>query len=83
MCTEKGYLRTDRQQQIINVCVKYHSVADPGFPGGRGPPTWVLSGENLCEDERIGSYGGGRVPKIFACRSATAIDSLSYCIGVM
>ena len=63
MCTEKGYLRTDRQQQIINVCVKYHSVADPGFPGGRGPPTWVLSGENLCEDERIGSYGGGHVPK--------------------
>ena len=36
------------------------TVADPGFPvGGRGPPTWALFGENVCENERIGSHGGG------------------------
>ena len=43
-------------------------VADPGFPvgggvdplggGGRVPPTWALFGENVCENERIGSHGG-------------------------
>ena len=35
--------------------------ADPGFPmgGGRGPPTLVLCGENVCENERIGSRSGG------------------------
>ena len=40
--------------------------ADPEFPiggvdpfGGRcGPPTWVLSGENVCENERIVSRRG-------------------------
>ena len=49
-----------------------NSVADPGFPvggggrravgggGGRRPPTWVLFGENICENERIGSCWGGR-----------------------
>ena len=26
--------------------------------GGRGPPTRVLSGENVCENERIGSRRG-------------------------
>ena len=26
---------------------------------GRGPPTQVLFGENVCENERIGSHGGG------------------------
>ena len=40
-------------------------MADPGFPvggggaeplgGGRRPPTWVLFGKNICENERIGS----------------------------
>ena len=44
------------------------SVADPGFPmggghgpiggGGRGPPTQVLFGENVCENERIESHRG-------------------------
>ena len=29
--------------------------------GGCGPPTWVLFGENACENERIGS-NRGRVP---------------------
>ena len=50
-----------------------HPVADPGFPigghapvrGGHGPPTWALFGENVCENERIGSHRGacaGRAP---------------------
>ena len=35
------------------------SSADPGFPvGGHGPPTWVLFGENVCENKRIGSHRG-------------------------
>ena len=41
-------------------------MADPGFPvGGRapvrgcGPPTWAFFSENVCENERIGSHGGG------------------------
>ena len=39
------------------------SVADPGFPvGGRGPPTWAPFGENVCENERIGSHRGWCVP---------------------
>ena len=39
-------------------------MADPGFLvggvdplEGRGPPTWVLFGENVCENERIGCAG--------------------------
>ena len=45
------------------------SVADPGFSvgggadllGGRRPLTRMLFGENMCENERIGScYGGAR-----------------------
>ena len=46
------------------------AVADPGFPvrgrapvrGGHGPPTWVLFGENVCKNERIGSHRGWRAP---------------------
>ena len=30
--------------------------------GGRGPPMWALFGENVCENERIGSHRGGRAP---------------------
>ena len=26
--------------------------------GGHGPPTWARFGENVCENERIGSHGG-------------------------
>ena len=34
-------------------------MADPGFPvGGGGSPTRVLFGENVCENERIGSRRG-------------------------
>ena len=40
-------------------------MADPGFPiggvdplRGRGPPTRMLFGENVCENERIGSRRG-------------------------
>ena len=29
------------------------------FGGGLGPPMRVLSSENVCENERIGSRGGG------------------------
>ena len=46
-------------------CWNQFTVADPGFPvggvhplGGRGPPTWALFGENVCENERIGSHRG-------------------------
>ena len=39
--------------------------------GGRGPPTWALFGENVCENERIGSRRG-RAPENFVCRSAIA-----------
>ena len=39
------------------------AVADPGFPvEGRGPPTRVLFGENVCENERIGFHSGGVYP---------------------
>ena len=39
-------------------------MADPGFPmgggvdplGGHGPQTQALFGENICENERIGSH---------------------------
>ena len=30
--------------------------------GGCGPPMQALFGENVCENERIGSHRGGRVP---------------------
>ena len=40
-------------------------MADPGFPvgavdplGGPGPPMRALFGENVCENERIGSHRG-------------------------
>ena len=47
--------------------IKYTPVADLGFPvgggvdplGGCGPPTWALFSENVCENKRIGSHGGG------------------------
>ena len=38
--------------------------------GGRGPPMWVLFGENICENERIGSHRGrvpGTSPQIRQC----------------
>ena len=39
------------------------SVADPGYPvRGRQHPTHMLFGENVCENERIGSRGGRRPP---------------------
>ena len=51
-------------------------MVDPGFPvggcraiGGRRPPTWALFGENVCENERIGSHWGG------ACASGAPLDS--------
>ena len=30
--------------------------------GGHEPPTQVLFGENVCENERIGSHRGWRAP---------------------
>ena len=61
-------------------------MADPGFPiggvhplGGRGPPTQALFGENVCENERIGSHGGGgRAPSTPPPRSANVMDSLYF-----
>ena len=60
-----------------------YSVADPGFPVGAActhwgvcePLTWALFGENVCENERIGSHRGGGVcparpldpPMLFFC----------------
>ena len=49
------------------MCSKSTPVADPGFLFGGGgganllwgPPTRVLFGENVCENERIGSHSGG------------------------
>ena len=48
----------------LNELVVY-PVVDPGFPvGGHapirgcGPLTWVLFGENVCKNERIGSHRG-------------------------
>ena len=38
--------------------------------GGRGTLTWALFGENICENERIGSHEGGRAPEHFVCTSA-------------
>ena len=42
---------------------------------GCGPPTWVLFGEIVCENQRIGSRrgGGGVRPKILVCRAANEI----------
>ena len=45
--------------------------ADPGFPvggrgpvlKGRGPPTRVLFGKNVCKNERIGSRRGAYAGK--------------------
>ena len=38
---------------------------DPFLAGGRRPPTWVLFGENTCENERIGSRRGACAGKFF------------------
>ena len=70
---------------VYKACTLQGSTgADPGFPvGGRGHPTWVLFGENVCENERIGSrWGGGRAPENFVCRS-TNVQALllSHLIG--
>ena len=35
----------------------------------RGPPTQALLGENVCENEGIGSRRGGRASENFVCRS--------------
>ena len=42
-----------------------NAVADPGFPvgghapiRGHGPLMWMLFGENVCKNERIGSHRG-------------------------
>ena len=53
-------------------------MADPGFPvgggvhplGGHGPLMWALFGENVCENERIGSRCGGGVCPACPPRSA-------------
>ena len=65
----------------INVVLDIYAGADPGFPvggpwtrlGRRGPLTWVLFGENVCENERIGSRRG-HGPENFVCRSANDMN---------
>ena len=58
-------------------------MADPGFPvgggglgpiGGHGPLMQVLFGENVCENERIGSRRGWRAPGMPPPRSANDSD---------
>ena len=48
---------------------------DPFWGGGHGPPMQVLFGENICENERIGSCRGC-APENFVCRSAN--DNLTF-----
>ena len=76
----------------------FRAVADPGFPvgggwgvggwggvhplGGRGPPTWALFGENVCENERIGSHRGAVRPAR-PPRSANALGQSSTSIFPM
>ena len=62
-----------RIQGLLRSSVQHPPGADPGFPiggcgptlGGHGPPTWALFGENVCENERIGSRGGGGTRKFY------------------
>ena len=70
------------------------SVADPGFPvggcvyllGGCGPLARVLFGENVCENDRIGSHRGGVRPARPPPRSANEhgchLDPLGVAIVV-
>ena len=58
-------------ENLIDLLHETMAVADPGFPvggrqvfGGRRPLTQVLFGENVCENERIGSRWGGRAPAV-------------------
>ena len=67
---------------VTDVC---QTGVDPGFPNwgawthfrGCGPPTRVLFGKNVCENERMGSHWG-RAPENFVCRSANAKVSTLY-----
>ena len=63
-------IKSFKLHMIVKIYKKilHKTVADPGFPvggrapiGGRGPPTWVLFGENVCENE-IGSHRGWHAP---------------------
>ena len=56
------------------------TVADPGFPvgghgpvRGHGPLTQALFGENVCENERIGSRRGWRAPDTPLPRSTNEV----------
>ena len=62
----------DRQQEMDT-----STVADPGFPiGGRGPVRGVWTpdagafGENVCENNRIGSRTGWHAPAMPPSKSA-------------
>ena len=67
LCTDTLIFYTFYPILIYHV---YCTVADPGFPlGGRQCPTQALFGENVSENERIGSrWGAGSPPG-----SATAV----------
>ena len=56
-----------RSYRVYLKKTQYNAVADPGFTVGGTPtcwgcqpPTQVLFGENVCENERIGSRGSVR-----------------------
>ena len=46
--------------------------------GGCGPPMWALFGENVCENERIGSHRGGACAGHAPPRSANVMAFLLY-----
>ena len=50
--------------------------------GGRGPPMWALFGENICENERIGSHRGWRAPGT-PPRSANVYDSYLFLLCLL
>ena len=45
--------------------------------GGLGPLMWVLFGENICENERIGSHSGGHAPGMPTLDPPMQIDEVS------
>ena len=64
----------------MDIFLRAYSVADPGFPVG-GAPTRVLFGENVCENERIGSHWRGRAGRGPQLGSANDIYLYLYMLG--
>ena len=69
ICTE--FCQFQKKKSITLLYILQSAGVGPGFPEGawthfrgRGPPMWVLFGENVCENERIGSRRGSVRRKI-------------------